>query len=63
LAARGNHLLADLSLKLLCLAAEFIQLIEDGLEFFRRQTGHVLSVCKPAVALRPLVQAPSNNSN
>ena len=31
-----GHLLTDLSLKVLCLTADFIQLVEDRLKFFRR---------------------------
>lgn len=30
-----GHLLTDLSLKLLCLPADLIQLVEDRLKFFR----------------------------
>ena len=41
-----DHLLTDLSLKLLRLTAEFIQLVEHCLEFFRRQTGHGSNPCK-----------------
>jgi len=35
-----DHLLTDLSLKFLCLTADLIELIENRLKFFRRQTGH-----------------------
>jgi len=35
-----NHLLTDLSLKVLGLTADLIQLGEERLEFFRRYTGH-----------------------
>jgi hypothetical protein len=37
-----DHLLAHLTLKFLCLTAEFIKLVENRLQFFGRQTGHGL---------------------
>ena len=35
-----DHLLTDLSLEFLCLTADLIKLVENGLQFFRRQTRH-----------------------
>ena len=39
-ASTFDHLLSDLSLKFLRLATDLIELVENGLELFRRQTGH-----------------------
>lgn len=41
-----DHLLADLSLKFLCLTADLIELVEDRLQFIRRQRGHEPILCK-----------------